>query len=295
MHQLIRMLVDMDNTKLILVSRDSLDLEDPRQKVLSKNIQEIRLGGLKKEDVHRYLRLENIKTDEDVFSITKGHPLFLNLFSHFYSEKGIPEAQRNIREFITSEVIRKLESEQRDVLDIISLCRQGANEEMLSNLNSKELYFSPEVIYKLVDLSLLDDQEGVITIHSLVSEICIYLQPAPRRKRIHAIMFDHYNEVFGHYIKPSSELTFEDILEKIYILKEMLHHHSRSAVPLDQLSLLAELGEELSIYSETDELLGLTEDLLRSIDQSELDHEQITSLTKGARTPWGPSNSGKGI
>jgi tetratricopeptide (TPR) repeat protein len=276
MNQLIRMLVDLDKIKLILLSRDSLDLTDPRQKILSKSIEEIRLGGLTKEEVDQYLELEKIDTDEDVFGITKGHPLFLNLFSHFYTQEGSTEAQRSIREFITGEVIKKLSREERDVLDIISLCREGANERMLSNLDSKELYFSPESIWHLVDYSLLDDREGVITIHSLVSEICIYLQSAPRRKRIHSILYDHYNEMSESYLKPTSELGFEDILEKIHVLKEMLYHHSRSADPVDQLPLLAELGEELSIYSETDELLGLTEDLLRSIDTD--DQEQVSDL-----------------
>jgi len=250
----------------IVCSREELGIHDPRKDVLSDVVGRIRLGGLDRPDVERYLRFENIETDQDVFALTKGHPLFLNLYMHFYKEGGAKEAQRSIREFLQGEVLSRLAQGSRNLLDILTQVRGGATEEMLLDLDSKDLYFSPEAIRSLMVSNILFWQEGRLALHDLVKEVCSEGMSAARRRDIHTILFEHYNERFEEYSLPG-RMEFEQVLDKIHVMKEMLHHQSFFASLPPRVALLTELGEEMTSVSETDEVLGLTEGILKELGQ----------------------------
>lgn len=278
---LLKMFVELGRSdmKLILLSRSKLDLVDPRSSVLSNDVTEIELGGLDRTEVQEYLEKENIQPIEDVFEITSGHPLFLNLYAHFYNVQGPSEARQSIREFITTQVLTGLKKEERDVLDIISLSRAGVNQDMLMNLDSKELYFSPETIWGLRASNLLLDSEKTFFVHGLVRDVCLQLQPGSRKKRIHSILYDYYSEMSEVVARPKPGRPFEDTMNRIHVLKEMLFHNSLSAGYKEQMSLLSELGEEMFAYSETEVLYRISNSVLEHIDRSScVDEKDVLDL-----------------
>lgn len=252
--------------RLILISRSVLGIEDPRSTVLNQNIVKMDMGPLDEGDIDEFFQKEGLNPSSDLYETTKGHPLYMRLISHYLCGKGMGDAKRDILEFIKTEVLSNLGSQQRNLLDILTMDRLGIHMSNILEIDSLELVFSMEDVCTLAGSGIVLIEEGVLRLHDLVRSLNSEFQSRDRRSIVHDILFHYYMEESEKLVCKDPDDRTEDHLVSMLYIKEAIHHGSRFMGPLELLSLLSDHSEELMAFSETELVKELTDDILDSID-----------------------------
>ncbi len=160
-------------------------------------VVEMQLEGLDRESSFQMMRTRSLReVDLDsLFSITNGHPLFLELIEDPKLALG-----KNIRMFIEQEVFSRLDISERRIMGIAAIFRYPVmidafftmEEEIQSESLGKEVEREPsdysisyETVDSLISKSILHESVGrMIGMHDLMREF-VYSRLTPRQRNIY--------------------------------------------------------------------------------------------------------------
>ena len=160
-------------------------------------VVEIQLEGLDRESSFRMMRTRALpEIDlESLFSITDGHPLFLELIEDPKLALG-----KNIRMFIEQEVFSRLDFSEKRIMGIAAIFRypvmidaffsmeeeiQNESKEKNVEIETTDYTISYETVDSLISKSILHESVGrMIGMHDLMREF-VYSRLTPRQRNIY--------------------------------------------------------------------------------------------------------------
>ncbi|MEW6070347.1 MAG: tetratricopeptide repeat protein, partial [Candidatus Thermoplasmatota archaeon] len=228
--------LDID-VKIIVIGREIPLFYDRGDVVIKKTIKEMVLGCLDKDSGIKLLKHREIKKEvERLYSLTKGHPLLLELVT--------PEATETVEEFIVEEVLGKLSEKERNALELASVFRHPFSGRAIIDGAAYE------TLDELVSKSLMQRSSEIYDLHDVIREV-IYSRLSDAKK-------EQYHRLASGYYEKDKNLGA--VIEAVYHLIKA--HDNDSAA-----NLAIEQGKKL-IYS------GLGKELLSALNY--LDEEEVT-------------------
>lgn len=174
------------DVKMIMLGRTIPQFYDRRDIVIKKNIREMVLGGLDKESSLKLLRHRKIEKDLDrLYSLTKGHPLLLELIT--------PGTKAEAEKFIKEEIIGKLKDEEKKALEIGSVFRHPFLSRALVNGTSYD------IIDVLVDKSLMLRSGEIYDLHDIIREFVYNRLSEYKKTEYHKMAAEYYSTEKGDY------------------------------------------------------------------------------------------------
>jgi ATP/maltotriose-dependent transcriptional regulator MalT len=219
----------------------------------------IKLSGLKPEEAYNLALLKrgSIPSEEfaELYRITRGHPLALNLFLESTS-RAETWGRENFFEFLFEEVYRSLSEPEKTLLGIVSLFSEPLEYDALKRLYSDKGLFS--ALYSLLSRGLVEKSGDSYTVHELLRSFV---------REISSISPDEYYLSYADYLleKDSPEAflrAFKYVVkanapERFKELTEIRLRRFREVVvefPQTYMKTLLEAGEDSYIEAEKAEI-----------------------------------------
>ncbi|ALM75899.1 tetratricopeptide repeat protein [Thermococcus barophilus] len=150
----------LDKGKLVVTSREKPNL--------GLNALYLRLSGLSLEEAYSLVEAKgvNISLEEfvKVYQMTLGHPLALNLFSETYVERREFERE-NLFDFLVNEIYEKLKTDERFLLQFMSLFDEPLEYDEIKELCGKNVF---SVLYSLLNKGLIERRGNLYFVHDLI-------------------------------------------------------------------------------------------------------------------------------
>ena len=242
----LRKLNEFRNIKFVIISRARPQCYDRSEVVVGNTVFELELKGLTKEDSRLLLGLGHDEDEllHDVFRITEGHPLSLELIGSQKEKDDILHGMKDVRRYIHEEIFSKLVTEEKNVLEVASFFRRPIPPQFL--LIDDTISF--DHIDSLVEKYLLVEEKEGYELHDLVREYLIPRVNPSLKKRYHKWAARKYLEredsmdwlEAAHHLINAEEFiqALEAVLEKGTDIME--HHHFEEF--LNILEILEEKG-----------------------------------------------------
>jgi tetratricopeptide (TPR) repeat protein/DNA-binding MarR family transcriptional regulator len=184
LNKIMDLLNDMNEVKMIFITEDEVNLTfkgHPKDFV-----QKLKLGGVEKGDIEELLNGKKIS--ENIYELTKGHPLFLKLVRVEGKVHG--DIQTHLKDYIKAD----LSNDERKLMEIASTYRlpfkasalfleTGLDYEVMTQLKSK---------YLLTEVS-----NDYYVVHDLIKNHFYSSLAEPRKKSIHTKIAKHYLDVLN--------------------------------------------------------------------------------------------------
>ena len=172
-------------SKSIVIGRSIPSFYSRKDAVVKKNIMEMRLKELDKKSSEKLLMHRGIKKGLDkLYSLTKGHPLMLELIS--------PETAIEAEEFLRDEIFKRLNEPERKALEIASVFRYPFYPRAL--LVEDTDY---DTIDSLTEKSLLQRLDNIYDIHEILRDFCYSRLNLKHKKYYHSIAAEYYENEKG--------------------------------------------------------------------------------------------------
>lgn len=202
----------LGDVKFLLLSRQRPQSYDRGEVVVEKTVFELELKGVSRNTSRLMLGLEE---EEDrrlrnVYSITEGHPLALELVRSREGGEELKEGERDIKRYLQDEISSKLDKEEKRVLEVGSVFRRPVPPEFLLP-NDAPTY---EHLDSLLEKYLLVEERGGYEMHDLIREYVSSRLTPSRKRRYHGWAAEQYLE----------REDSEDWLEAAYHLIEAGDH-----------------------------------------------------------------------
>lgn len=208
--------------KAIFISRHIPTFYDERDVAVRKVVKEIHLEGLDEESTKEFLRYRKIEERifDKIYQLTKGHPLFLELFA---SVDDLEKPSR-IRRFFYTEIFSKLSRDERRMLMSASVYRYPVHPSAI--LFDEDEY---DTLERLVEKSLiLEIPYKGYYVHDVVRQF-VLARLTPRQR------IKYHKEAARYYMEDGSDVS---LLEA--------QHHLIQSLNYDQAARIAfEKGKEL--------------------------------------------------
>jgi tetratricopeptide (TPR) repeat protein len=191
-------------------------------------VVEMQLDGLDRDSSFRMMRTRSLpEVDlESLFSITNGHPLFLELIEDPKLALG-----KNIRMFIEQEVFSRLDVSERRIMGIAAIFRypvmidaffsmeeeiQNESRGVVAELEPSDYTISYETVDSLISKSILHESVGrMIGMHDLMREF-VYSRLTPRQRNI------YHKAAARFYLQDKSAPSSVEALYHCLMAKEYL-------------------------------------------------------------------------
>ncbi|MCD6382869.1 MAG: tetratricopeptide repeat protein [Thermoplasmata archaeon] len=224
-------LEDTTGVKILLIGRHIIPIYDRREVILEKYVREMVLEGLDEESSKKLLG-EKVKDDEvfqRIYTITKGHPLFLKIISTTRE----PVGEIDIKRYIYEEIFKNLTQEEIDLLSVASIYRLP--------VSSSAFFIKEDIDFKtidnLVEKNLLQEiSYDMYEVHDIIKEFFYRRLTPVKRRRFHRAAAQYYLE--------QGEKR---------LLVEAAYHYIRASEVYKALKILLTHGEDLISLGMTDE------------------------------------------
>ncbi len=188
-HLFVEVLDHIDSVAIIVVGRQILPFYDRKEVVIKHLVAEEQIGGLDEKSSRRLLKIEDINDEQfaNIYQLTQGHPLFLELINNI---SDIQE-MRDIKRYIHQEIFSKLKNEERRLLSCMSVFRYP--------VNSNAFFIAEDIEYttidQLVERSLLQEiSYERYDVHDFIRDF-FYTRLTPQlRARYHRAAAQYYME-----------------------------------------------------------------------------------------------------
>ncbi len=181
--------------RLVLISREKLHLG------ASENILYFHLKGLDLEDAYALLKAKGLHLDvsdfAEIYNLTKGHPLALTLFAGAYKDNRKIKAD-NVFDFLFNEVYQQLNSDEKLMLQIISLFDEPLEYEAIKVLYGKKNSFV--VLYSLLNKGIIERRGEVYFLHDLLKGFARELREVDER--------EYYSRYLDYLLKKNTAKNF---------------------------------------------------------------------------------------
>lgn len=148
----------------------------------TRGVLYIHLKGLKPEEAYELALAKGVKMDvgrfAEVYHLTAGHPLMLNLTLEGLSREG-RIVKDNLFEFLFAEVYSALSSEEKEMLSLLATFDDPVEYEAIKRLYGEKRAFS--VLYSLLRKGLVERHEESYYLHELIrSMVGRFSKPNPK-------------------------------------------------------------------------------------------------------------------
>jgi len=237
--------------KMVVIGRHISPFYNSREIVVRGLVTEMQLGGLDEEGSRALLKLRNIKEFDEIYKLTEGHPLFLELIE---SPEDL-KRDSNPTRYIHEEIFSKLAEDEKTVLRLMSVFRYPV---------------PPEVLF-------IDPTVGYETLRSLKNKSLIY-ETFPGKYETHDLVKDFF---YGT-LTPQSKQHYHGTAAQHYLKAGEgydsieAQHHFLSAGKYEEAAKLAiEQGPELIRKGHLEAFMTL----LQNLDAENISIEQLLSIT----------------
>ncbi len=253
------MLPATSGIKIMVVGRQVFPFYDRSDVVVKGVVQELSLEGLDEESCRSLLKVKDLDDElfSKVYSITKGHPLFVQLVTTGQELRD----QKDIKRYIYEEIFKKLEEKESLFLQIASVFRYPVPSAAF--FMEEALDFT--LLDRLVEKNLLqeisyDEYEA----HDLIKEF-FYNRLTPKQKTgYHMRASEHYMEVG----------TNRSTVEAMY-------HLTMGGEPVKALKLAATYGDLVISKGYTEQFASVLDLLNREVSEKRNDYLAMTRLLTG--------------
>jgi tetratricopeptide (TPR) repeat protein/DNA-binding MarR family transcriptional regulator len=172
---------------VIVLSRELGKFYDSRDVVVSKAIKEITLTGLDEDETRTLLGRELAARSEEIYSLTKGHPLFLEILI----SSGKMEFTHDINAFLEHEILSRLDTNEKQVLEKLCVFRYPAP---IPQILEERMEYG--LVSSLSKKGLVDEtQENLIESHEMIKDFIYNHLPLEKAQALHGKAADYYLEL----------------------------------------------------------------------------------------------------
>lgn len=215
LHDLIR----ETKCKLIVIGRTVNPFYDRKEAAVQKTVLEFTLEGLDQESTLALAGEVGVpdKYLEEIFTHTRGHPLFVELLA----AGGTPETNMDIEKFIKDEFMNTLGGQELEALKYMSVHRYA--------VERRALTAHQKVLAGLVRESILKQSEGdFFELHDMIKTAVYRNLSVNELERFHTKAAEHYLESYS-----------------TDNLMEALHHLMAAGKPLEACKVILDREEKL--------------------------------------------------
>jgi tetratricopeptide (TPR) repeat protein/DNA-binding MarR family transcriptional regulator len=251
----------LDRTKLLIFSRNIVPFYDRRHVKVKKLVGELHLTGLSKEAASELMEHRGLKpADLDmIYKFTGGHPLSLELLEHGAGSRKVAGID-DLNMYIQEEIFSRVPASERKLLAYASVYRHGAPRDILLEESEGGL----DTIQDLTARTFLTVNEGIYSVHDLISEFFYESQPPAKRKNFHGKAADYYLKIIKELIGDGDttySLQSEPEGALGTALLEGLYHLIYSERFKDAGKFASDQGDRLMTLDMSEELEELLEEL----------------------------------
>ncbi|MFO8050914.1 MAG: tetratricopeptide repeat protein [Thermoplasmatota archaeon] len=253
------MLPSMSGLKILVVGRQVFPFYDRSDVLLKKVVRELTLEGLDKESCRGLLNIEDMDDDifSRVYSITKGHPLFLQLI---LSTEDL-EDQKDIKRYIYEEIFKKLDKKDSLLLQIASVYRYPAPSEAF--FTEEGLDFT--ILDRLIDANLImetsyDEYEA----HDLIKEF-FYNRLTPGQKK------EYHSKAANFYMEVGTDRA----------TVEAMYHMAMGGQVIKAMKLASAYGERIMTKGYVEQFSSVLTLLEKEITEETQEYDAMRRLLKG--------------
>lgn len=200
----IKVVEKLKNVHVLITSRDLPKFYDRRDVHIKNNVYEFELIGFNKEDIAYILGKNKEKIDE-IYNLTKGHPLALELLANLDKYEAFTDFQT----FLEEEIFRSLSIEEKEILGIASLYRYPAISDGILAVKVGDY----NTLLGLVNRNFIKRQGNNFYVHDLIKEFfSTHINPV-KKKNFHLLAADYYNSQLLN-----NKGAFFQIFERLYHL-----------------------------------------------------------------------------
>ncbi len=217
---------------LILMGRKKMDFYDVRD-VMEDHVQELELGALDIEAVEKIVG--DREEAENVYDITEGHPLYVELSSRYKGETS------HMNEFIEKEIYSELEEKEKEIMRRLSVFWDPVEKETVLEEGESDL------LLDLKDRDLVTEtREGKVTIHSILKDFFYEHMSIEEKQELHRKAAERMKgeglEELRHLEKSGDWKKSLEKMEELVPLIGSLNEHVRREIIED----MPEIPEEKS-------------------------------------------------
>jgi len=265
---------------IIVLGRRIVPFYDRGEVLIKHMVFELQLMGLDENSARELIRITEQHEDLfwPIYSLTKGHPLFLGLIRNIEDIKK----QQDIKRYIYEEIFSKLADPEKELLRIISVFRYPVSSQALFLIGDMGF----ETIDSLVEKCLVQEiSYDNFDVHDLIREF-FYIRLSSEERRSHHVMAANYYleqqddqigiqnaiEASYHFLKAGQHEkaikillgSSDDILKKGFISRcdNMLDKFTMENLPKEYWAQFMLLKANVSTR------LGVLEDALGFYDQA---------------------------
>ncbi|MBN1538724.1 MAG: tetratricopeptide repeat protein [Candidatus Thermoplasmatota archaeon] len=253
------MLAGFQHVKVVVVGRQIFPFYDRSDVLLKKNVREISLEGLDKESCRGLLNIKEMNEElfERVYSITRGHPLFLQLI---LSAEDL-EDQKDIKRYIYEEIFKRLEERDSLLLQIASVYRYPAPSSAF--FMAEGLDFT--TLDHLIESNLMmetsyDEYEA----HDLIKEF-FYNRLTPAQKT------EYHRRAAAFYMDVGTDRA----------TVEAMYHMAMSGDTLKALKLASNFGERIITKGYVEQFSSVLSLLEKEMNEENSEYRAMSRLLKG--------------
>ncbi len=180
-NKMVNTLSDMTDVKMIFITEDEtqLSLKWPSKDLVHR----LKLKGLEMEEVKELLKEKGFS--DDMYELTKGHPLFLKLVGPDCNPHG------DVQTYFKSYIKTNLSKEERKLMEVASVYR--------APFKAKALFVEAGIDYeamtRLSSKSLLTEvSNDIYVVHEFIKEYFYSSLTEAKKKNIHKKVAEHYLE-----------------------------------------------------------------------------------------------------
>ncbi|MGA1872195.1 MAG: tetratricopeptide repeat protein [Thermoplasmatota archaeon] len=249
----------LKKVKVIVVGRQVFPFYDRSDVLLKKIVKEMNLEGLDQESCRGLLNIKDMDEDlfKRVYSITKGHPLFLQLI---LSAEDL-EDQKDIKRYIYEEIFKKLGDRDSLLLQIASVYRYPAPSSAF--FIEEGLDFT--TLDHLIEANLImetsyDEYEA----HDLIKEF-FYNRLTPAQKSA------YHKKAASFYMDVGTDRS----------TVEAMYHMAMGGETIKALRLATNYGERIITKGYVEQFSSVLSLLEKEMNQENSEYRAISRLLKG--------------
>jgi tetratricopeptide (TPR) repeat protein/DNA-binding PadR family transcriptional regulator len=256
--------------KIIILTRQDLNFYDRRNVAIKKLISEFELVGLDSMGSKELLNLGGLNDAEfkEIFKLTEGHPLSLELISNHFSNKGLNDLkvefnleelfkeEHDINKYIREEIFYNLGEPEKQLLNLISIYRNPVQPYALFVHDDIDF----ECIDSLVSRALIHETTSGFEAHELLKEF-FYRRLTPKQKsKCHQLAAEYYvTELLENKLLEPADLGFGP-----FLALEAQYHFLNAGMHSKAAELVVEFGDKLISTGYSEEFFNI----LAKLDQN---------------------------
>jgi tetratricopeptide (TPR) repeat protein len=172
---------------IIIMSREQGKFYDSKDVVVRRAVKELSLDGLDEVQSRELLGPEFKSGFPEIYGVTKGHPLFLELLRSL----GKTEYSKDINTFLEHEILSGLNPQEKDILEALCVFQYPVP---IPQILKEDMDYS--LVSSLTQKGLVKEtQNNLVESHELIKDFIYHRLPQDRIQTLHKNAGEYYLEL----------------------------------------------------------------------------------------------------